>query len=264
MPNKPTIRTFFKKNVKHLKIPLLVWTAFILFELCQDWYFQPELFQNPGFILRQLGLLCTVYYSWLVMTFLIGFSQYKERASKASGKAKWLKHLLIAVLVAVGHLLLTLLCLRVFLPNGANIDLQTVWMELVFKWFIIEVIIYFAVVWYWERILVAANAIQSDQNELLIKTTEGILKCQPQQVDWVLAEGNYISIQCMGKVHKARSTLSAMQNNLGPGFYRAHRSVLVNDKQIHQILDNRIVLKDGKKLPISQNKRAQLLKTLQV
>ncbi len=257
------MKKFLKENIKHLKIPLLIWTTFILFQLGQDWYFQSELFQNPGFVIRQLGLLCTVYYSWLVITFLIGFSQYKGRVSKTSNKPRWLKHLLVAVLVAVGHLLLVLLCFRIFLPNGANIDLQTVWMELLFKWFIIEIILYFAVVWYWERILVTASTVQLDQNELVIKTTEGILKCQPQQIAWVLAEGNYISIQCLGKVHKARSTLTAIQNNLGPGFYRAHRSVLVNDKQIHQILDNRIILKDGSKLPISQNKRAQLLKTLQ-
>ena len=253
---------FIKSYGKYLWLPLLLWTGFIVFDVVFTWQFQPELFHQPGFLSNELSQLSLVYYSWFLITCLIGLSVRNQWIRTSNTRNKWIMHGVVAVVIALLHLLLVTWSFWLFKPVGPNFSPNLTFVELLYKWLIIEVMFYFATVAYWEWIFGTTNTKKSADGELVIKTTEGVLRCRPEQIAWMMSEGNYVLIHCLGQTHKTRGTLAAMEKNISPGFYRAHRSVLVNADEIHQVLDNRLVLKDGHKLPISQNKKGELLKIL--
>ncbi len=54
-------------------------------------------------------------------------------------------------------------------------------------------------------------------------------------VVWVQAQGNYVNLHRAGRSYPLRATLSAMEQRLGAGFARCHRSYLVNLNAIESI-----------------------------
>lgn len=259
---KLSMLTFIKMYGKFLWLPWLVWTGFIVFDLAFTWQFQPELFGKQGFVRNEISQLSLVYYSWMVITCVIGFAIRNQWIKPQQARSKWIIHAVSALLIALLHLLLVTWSFWWFKPVGPNFSPALTYVELLYKWLIIEVMFYFALVAYWEWVFGATKTRKGSDGQLVIKTTEGVLRCQSEHITWMMSEGNYVLIHCRGQTHKVRSTLAAMEKNISPGFYRTHRSVLVNASEIQQVLDNRVVLKDGQKLPISQNKKNALLKML--
>ncbi|HET9818252.1 MAG TPA: LytTR family transcriptional regulator DNA-binding domain-containing protein [Rhodanobacteraceae bacterium] len=103
---------------------------------------------------------------------------------------------------------------------------------------------------------------------LSIHVDEHIRVIAVDTVDWIGAEGNYVSIHTSGAVYLHRETLRHLQESLDPAhFLRIHRSVIVNVDRIHEIhpLFNgnaEVVLRDGTRLNLSRRFRPQARETL--
>ncbi|WP_395373483.1 LytR/AlgR family response regulator transcription factor [Marinicella sp. W31] len=261
---KLSIMAFIKMYGKFLWLPMAVWTGFIVFDLAFTWQFQGELFNKSGFLKAEITQLSLVYYSWMLITFLLGLAIRNQWISTQQVSTKWMIHTGLALTTALLHLLLVTWSFWWFKPVGPSFSPTLTYVELLYKWLIIEVMFYFATAAYWEWVFRATGTRKSNSGELVIKTAQGVLRCRAEQISWMISEGNYVLLYCRGQTYKTRSTLAAMEKSISDGFFRCHRSVLVNADDIQQIMDNRIVLKDGHKLPISQNKKAELMKILTV
>ena len=83
-------------------------------------------------------------------------------------------------------------------------------------------------------------------------------------VDWVKAEGDYVSLYVGSKPWLVRETLSSIESRFANcGFVRIHRSTLVNVERIRELRplekgEFQVVLHDGDALKLSRNFRAAL------
>jgi two-component system, LytTR family, response regulator len=83
-------------------------------------------------------------------------------------------------------------------------------------------------------------------------------------VDWVKAEGDYVSLYVGSKPWLVRETLSSIESRFAnSGFVRIHRSTLVNVERIRELRplekgEFQVVLHDGVALKLSRNFRAAL------
>jgi two-component system LytT family response regulator len=87
---------------------------------------------------------------------------------------------------------------------------------------------------------------------------------EPDDIDWIAAEGDYVRIQSGGRGHLLRETMTAMEKRLDPTcFARIHRSAIVNVERVTQIRrhgdrDYLVTLRDGTRLKMSRTFRHRL------
>jgi two-component system, LytTR family, response regulator len=87
-----------------------------------------------------------------------------------------------------------------------------------------------------------------------IKTPQGALLVDADDVDWVEAAGNYVRLRAGAQSHLLSETISGLENRLDPlKFLRIHRSRIVNMERIKLLRplfhgEYEIVLKDGTRL----------------
>jgi two-component system LytT family response regulator len=99
---------------------------------------------------------------------------------------------------------------------------------------------------------------------VVVKTRTATRLLTTQEIDWVEAAGVYVTLHAGGEEFLYRANLSAVESRLDPfQFVRIHRSSLVNLKSV-AFLERRshgefdIVLKDGARLTLSRNYRAEV------
>lgn len=99
---------------------------------------------------------------------------------------------------------------------------------------------------------------------VVVRTRTATRLLMTQDIDWVEAAGVYVTLHAGGEEFLYRANLSAVANRLDPfQFVRVHRSSLVNLKSV-AFLERRshgefeIVLKDGTRLMLSRNYRADI------
>ncbi|MCI5047998.1 MAG: LytTR family transcriptional regulator [Aquisalinus sp.] len=86
------------------------------------------------------------------------------------------------------------------------------------------------------------------------------------QIEWAKAAGNYVELSAGGKLHLARMTLKALEDQLeaaGAGTVRVHRSWLVSRNAIGEIRpgpsgDQQIKLSSGLHVPVSRRYKGRL------
>ena len=80
----------------------------------------------------------------------------------------------------------------------------------------------------------------------------------------VLAQGNYVLLQCESSCYPLRESIKAIQKQLEPyGFVRIHRSVLVNRLWVEEIRpyltgDYRLRIKGGKEFKVTRTYKCNL------
>ena len=90
----------------------------------------------------------------------------------------------------------------------------------------------------------------------------------PEDVDYISAEGDYVSIHAYGRAHLKLDTISAMDAMLSKGsFVRVHRSTLVNLARLDRVDTSSTegkdaVLKDGTRLAVSRSGYKLLMERL--
>ncbi len=103
---------------------------------------------------------------------------------------------------------------------------------------------------------------------LVIKASGRIYFLETAEIDWIEAEGNYVSVHSAKKSHLLRETISSLEAQLDPKkFVRIHRSSIVRIDRIQELQpwfhgEYRIILQDGTQLTLSRNHRDKLQEAL--
>ena len=106
------------------------------------------------------------------------------------------------------------------------------------------------------------------QNRLVLKSAGKVTFIETRNIDWIAAEGYYVSIRASGKSHLMRESLKNLEKMLDPGtFLRIHRSTIININRIKELHSHFhgeffVVLRDGKKFKLSRSYRANAEKLL--
>jgi two-component system LytT family response regulator len=92
---------------------------------------------------------------------------------------------------------------------------------------------------------------------LVIKTGCRIYFIETAEIDWIEAEGNYVSVHSAKKSHLLRETISSLESQLDPKkFVRIHRSSIVRLDFIRELQpwfhgEYRVILQDSTQLTLS-------------
>lgn len=103
---------------------------------------------------------------------------------------------------------------------------------------------------------------------LVIKAAGRIYFLETGEIDWIEAEGNYVSVHSAKKSHLLRETISSLESQLDPKkFVRIHRSSIVRLDFIQELQpwfhgEYRVILQDGTQLTLSRNHRDKLQEAL--
>ncbi len=97
----------------------------------------------------------------------------------------------------------------------------------------------------------------STSDEIVYMNQEDILYCE--------SDNSYCTIYSKNEAPVIiSSSLQKVQEKLGDDFYRVHQSYLVNKDEIQKYLkqENKILLTDGSKIPVSKNHKKDLLEEM--
>ena len=103
---------------------------------------------------------------------------------------------------------------------------------------------------------------------LVIKAGGRIYFLRTDEIDWIEAEGNYVSVHSGKKSHLLRETISSLDSRLDPKqFVRIHRSSIVRVDRIQELQpwfhgEYRVILNSGTQLTLSRNYRDNLQQAL--
>jgi two-component system, LytTR family, response regulator len=122
-----------------------------------------------------------------------------------------------------------------------------------------------------ERILALLEDLRAEKRyveRLVIKSGGRIYFVRTDEIDWIKAEGNYVSVQSGAKSHLLRETISSLEAQLDPKeFVRIHRSSIVRVDRIKELQawfhgEYRVILQNGTQLTLSRNYRDRLQQAL--
>lgn len=103
---------------------------------------------------------------------------------------------------------------------------------------------------------------------LVIKSAGRIYFLEANDIEWIEAEGNYVSVHSGKKAHLLRETISSLESQLDPRkFVRIHRSSIVRIDRIQELQpwfhgEYRVILQSGTQLTLSRNYREKLQEAL--
>jgi two-component system LytT family response regulator len=110
----------------------------------------------------------------------------------------------------------------------------------------------------------AAPAEPKPLSRLIVKSAGRVFFIQPEEIDWIEAEGYYARLHVGGKSHLLRETLTNLESQLDQNrFLRIHRSTIVNLERIRELQTQShgeftVVLNDGTQLKLSRGYRDRL------
>jgi two-component system LytT family response regulator len=122
-----------------------------------------------------------------------------------------------------------------------------------------------------ERILTLLEELKAGSKyleRLVIKSGGRVFFLEACDIDWIEAEGNYVSVHSGKKSHLLRETISSLETQLDPKkFRRIHRSAIVQLDKIKELQpwfhgEYRIILHSGAQLMLSRNYRENLQEAL--
>jgi two-component system, LytTR family, response regulator len=101
-------------------------------------------------------------------------------------------------------------------------------------------------------------------DRLPIKINGRIMAIRVADIDWIEADGDYVSVHVGGKIWLVRETIAAMELRLAlSGFVRIHRSTLVNAERVKELQpqdkgEYTVVLNDGTELKLTRHYRTSV------
>ena len=102
-----------------------------------------------------------------------------------------------------------------------------------------------------------AAAPPPEHGRILVRDRGRVLILDPDEIDWVEAERDYVCLHVRGRRHLLRETMGAMEDRLASSrFVRVHRSYLVNAARVRELRpvgrEYAAVLRDGTELKVSR------------
>jgi two-component system, LytTR family, response regulator len=122
-----------------------------------------------------------------------------------------------------------------------------------------------------ERILTLLEELKTGPKyleRLVIKSGGRVFFLEAAEIDWIEAEGNYVSVHSGKKSHLLRETISSLEAQLDPKkFRRIHRSSIIRIDKIKELQtwlhgEYRVILHCGAQLTLSRNYRENLQEAL--
>jgi two-component system LytT family response regulator len=110
--------------------------------------------------------------------------------------------------------------------------------------------------------------VPSMTDRIPVKTHGRVMIVNVAEIDWIEADGDYVSVHVGAKCWLLRETIMAAEARLAlSGFVRIHRSTLVNINRVRELLplskgEFMVVLFDGTELKLSRNHRFALERLL--
>ena len=104
----------------------------------------------------------------------------------------------------------------------------------------------------------------SAMDRLPIKINGRIMVIRVADIDWIEADGDYVSVHVGGKTWLMRETIAAVELRLAlSGFVRIHRSTLVNAERVKELQpqdkgEYTVVLHDGTELKLTRHYRTSV------
>ena len=101
-------------------------------------------------------------------------------------------------------------------------------------------------------------------DRLPIKANGRIMLIRLSDIDWIEADGDYVSVHVGGKAWLMRETIAAVELRLAlSGFVRIHRSAIVNAERVKELRPRDkgeyiVVLNNGTELKLTRNYRASV------
>jgi two-component system, LytTR family, response regulator len=108
----------------------------------------------------------------------------------------------------------------------------------------------------------------TETERILIRTGGRTRVIDPNEIDWIEASGDYVTVHVQRKPHLVRESLRNMEERLARyGFCRIHRSILVKLRCVRELIakdsgDHQLVLHDGTELRVSRSYRDALYDAL--
>ena len=99
---------------------------------------------------------------------------------------------------------------------------------------------------------------------LVVKTGGRIVFLKVEEIDWIEAAGNYLTLHVGTASHLIRETMNDLESRLDPAqFLRIHRSTIVNIDRIREMQplfhgDFTVILMTGTRLMLSRNYKSRL------
>lgn len=118
-----------------------------------------------------------------------------------------------------------------------------------------------------ERLLALLKDVASEPKylrRLTVKSRGRTIILAADDIDYIEAEGNYLSLQVGKQAHLIRSAMHQFEEKLDPEkFARIHRSTIINIdrvREMHPLFngDQLVIMKSGKELILSRNYRERL------
>lgn len=103
---------------------------------------------------------------------------------------------------------------------------------------------------------------------LVIKTDGRVFFLRADEIEWIEAEGNYVSLHTKQRVYLFREAISTLETQLDARqFRRIHRSTIVNIDCVRELQpmfrgEYRVIMRDGTELKLSQTYRDNLQQQL--
>ena len=101
-------------------------------------------------------------------------------------------------------------------------------------------------------------------DRIIIKTHGGLSFVPIEDIDWIEATGDYVTLHGKTGTYIMRETMSKMESRLDPQkFFRIHRSTIINLNRIKELKplfagDYTVILVDGTKLVLTRRHRPKL------
>jgi two-component system LytT family response regulator len=105
-------------------------------------------------------------------------------------------------------------------------------------------------------------------DRILVRTGGRVHVIDPNEIDWVEASGDYVTVHVEKKLHLVHASLREMEERLAAyGFCRIHRSILVKLRRVRELIakdsgDHQLTLHDGTVLRVSRSYRDALYHAL--
>ena len=119
-----------------------------------------------------------------------------------------------------------------------------------------------------ERILKALRSRHLPSQRLVIKSGTRMLFLQPERIEWVEAEKDYVRLHLGKETHMVRETMNSFEKKLeSDRFVRVHRSTIVNLDYVKEMKplpsgEYDIVMRDGTPLRLSRGYRSRIIELL--
>jgi len=99
---------------------------------------------------------------------------------------------------------------------------------------------------------------------IAVRRNGSVLLMKLDEIDWIEAADNYVSLHCGAETRLLRQTMSEVEARLGAArFVRIHRSAIVNIDRIKELRpsfrgDYEVILRDGTRLTLTRSHRRKL------